>query len=292
MSEPPSPAPAVSGPWCLALALAVAGVAASWQTWADILGVATRDPEASHVLLAPLVLAWLAWTRRADLARLRPGPRWPGPALVATGWLMSYLGFYHAVETLWHLSAVLILLGCLVSATGTGLLTPRLLPLVAALVFCVPIPGSLRQAVAIPLQTAAAVLTQQAFHLLHLEVIRHGNVLCFHGTDVAVAEGCNGVRLITPLVMVIYAAAFARPLTGTVRAVLLLAAPIAALAGNVARLVPTVWLYGCTNASVAGSFHHWSGWMLAPLTLLALIGVLRLLPRAWIESPQHPSSNP
>lgn len=266
-------------PWYTAGMVAFIAILATGSTWGDLFSIATHDSEASHVLLAPAILLWLAWSRWRELQTLRPGATWPGPIIMVLGWAMSYVGFYHSIQAAWHLGAVLIVLGGLVSVLGTALLARRMLPLTLALLFLIPLPGTLRQSIAVPLQTIAAVLTQRIFQLVHGDVVRHGNVLSYLGTDVAVAEGCNGLRLIAPLLMVVYAVVFTRSMRGTLRLLFLATAPLVALVANVLRLVPTVWLYGRTDTALAADFHDWSGWFLAPLTLFVLLGIIHLLPR-------------
>jgi hypothetical protein len=61
---------------------------------------------------------------------------------------------------------------------------------------------------------------------------------------------------------------------------MLAACPLLALFCNIARLVPTVGLYGCADASVAAQFHHVSGWLTAPLALVILLAAVRLFPAA------------
>ena len=71
------------------LALIGAGVAATWDAWSDILWIATRDEEQSHVLLVPVVAAWLVWMRRGRLRNCPRDKRWVGPVVVAAPWKRS-----------------------------------------------------------------------------------------------------------------------------------------------------------------------------------------------------------
>jgi exosortase len=261
------------------LALAAAGVLAGRQVWADILGIVTHDPEASHVLLAPLMLAWLVWTRRGTLAAVELRGRLWGPVLLVMGWALSWVGFYHALQLFWHLGAVLILIGSVVTVCGVAPLR-RLAPVLVGMVFLVPFPGTLRRALAVPLQTISAGVTQQCFAFFGAPVTRTGSVLHLHGADIAIVEACNGMRLFFPLLMVTYAVAFAAPLRGWLRITILVVSPVLAVVCNIVRLIPTVGLYGYADASVAAQFHDVSGWLMAPLALLILLGGVRLVPRS------------
>jgi exosortase/archaeosortase family protein len=93
---------------------------------------------------------------------------------------------------------------------------------------------------------------------------------------VAIAEACNGLRMVFALFLVSAAFAFGTPLRTFVRVILILASPISALFCNVVRLVPTVWLYG-SDPEFASTFHDVSGWLMLPLAFLVLMGIIRAL---------------
>ena len=60
-----------------AVALTAAGFALTWQAWADLARIALKDEEASHILLVPVIVAWLVWRLVGDVASRRRigGPR-------------------------------------------------------------------------------------------------------------------------------------------------------------------------------------------------------------------------
>src|SRR5205823_5635867 len=101
-----------------------------------------------------------------------------------------------------------------------------------------------RYHIAAPLQTATASATQTMCDLIGMNVDRAGNLLSINGKEVTVAEACNGMRMILTLLMVCYVIAFTMPMRTWVRILFLLASPIVAIISNVARLVPTIWMYG------------------------------------------------
>jgi exosortase/archaeosortase family protein len=106
---------------------------------------------------------------------------------------------------------------------------------------------------------------------------RSMNLLTINGQDVAVAEACNGMRMVLALILVSYAFAFSIPLRWYARTLVLVMSPVAALGCNVIRLLPTVVLYGYADESLADSFHDISGWLMVPLAFCALLGLFALL---------------
>jgi exosortase len=256
--------------------MAIAGGLATYMAWADIYHIAVTDEEASHILLVPVVAAWMFWVRRARIRYCRPSGMVVGPAIVLAGAAMYILGFEYAVQSLWHAGAVMVVIGCVLSVLGKNVLF-RFLPAFAVLAFLIPVPGAIRQGIAVPLQTATAATTQAIFETMAIPVERSGNLLIINGTEVAVAEACNGMRMVFALVLVSYAFAFSMPLRNSVRVLVLLASPAAAIVCNVIRLVPTIWLYGFSSSRVADSFHDISGWVMLPVGFVMLLGIIRLL---------------
>ena len=266
----------------LAVLFCAAGVLASGDAWRDMFHLAIRDEEASHAMLVPLVAAWLAWVRRGRLRHCHVCGQWVGPLLVAAGWGMSIVGDNFQWQSVWHAGAIVVAVGALLSLAGAQLLID-LLPAFVVLLFMIPFPGRLRQQIAVPLQTVTAQATQQLLELLGVLVDRSGNVLRINGVDVAIAEACNGLRMVLALGLVCYAFAFATPLRGYVRAMVLLATPLCAVVCNVIRLAPTVWIYGQYPSIAADRFHSLSGWVMLFVAFFMLMGILRIL--RWARVP-------
>jgi exosortase len=259
-----------------ALALVALAVAVTSDIWADIFAIATRDEESSQVLLVPLVVAWLVWVRRDRWRDCRVRQTWIGPPLVAVGWLLSTIGYHHAIQSFWHGGAVLVAVGCFLTVVGSDLLR-RFLPVFVVLVFLIPVPGMARQQIAIPLQAVTAQLTQIACEILGFDVGRTGNVLNLNGVDVEVAEACNGMRMVFALILVSFAFAYGTKMPNYARLLIVLGSPLAAVLCNVIRLIPTVWLYGNLPEQVAVRFHDMSGWVMLPIAFLLLLGFTRLV---------------
>ncbi len=256
--------------------LGAAAIFAAWDAWADIWFVATRDEEQSHILLVPIVAVWMAWARRIRLRKLHPQVSIAGLGLIVVGALACHQGFRSALDIAWHGGAVLMLIGALLTVLGRHIAF-AILPAFLVLVFLVPVPGALRQALAHPLQTAAAHLTQLALEVIGVDVERTGNVLVVQGHQIAVAEACNGMRMVWALILVAYAFAMSIPLRNSVRFIILVLSPVLALTCNVIRLIPTALLYGSGDHDLADKFHDISGWLMIPIAFAGLLGVIRIL---------------
>lgn len=280
----------VRSPWRLwhfhaALGMAMLGLAITHRAWLDIAEIAVRDEEASHVLLVPVVFAWLVWVRRFRFQMCRPIGTWIGPLIIAAGGLISWYGYGHAIQSFWHGGSVMVVLGCVLSILGKQVFF-AFLPAIAVLVFIVPVPASIRLELAIPMQSATAAATQWMFELFGGAVARSGNILSINGEQVRIVEACNGMRMVFTLVMVSYAYAFGTPLRWFVRATIIVLSPLSAVACNVIRLIPTVWMYGYMPDTIADPFHSAAGWIMVGVAFLLLMGILKLL--RWMLIPVAP----
>lgn len=260
----------------VAVVLLAAGAWLTRDAWADILLIAVNDPEASHILLVPVVAAWIVWVRRGRLRRCPPYGNWIGPLVAAVGAAMYLVGFNGDIESFWHAGAVILAIGCLVTAFGKHILF-RFAPAFIVLAFVVPVPGFVRQGISIPLQAWGAAATHAILETLGFASERSGNLVRIGGMDVAVAEACNGMRMVFGLFLVVYAFAFGMPLRNSVRVLILLASPLAALICNVIRLVPTVLAYTAMEKGSADQFHDISGWVMLPIAFVMLLGVIKAL---------------
>ncbi|MEM7681170.1 MAG: exosortase/archaeosortase family protein [Planctomycetota bacterium] len=254
----------------------MAAVVAFFDAWRDLYSIVRVDEEASQAWLAVPVAAWILWSRRRGLERVRPRGTWIGPCLIALGAAATAYGYQNAAQSLWHGGAVLALIGAIVTPMGQRFLLLAW-PALLALAFLVPPPGGLRLAIAIPLQEHTAAATQTLLVGLGFAVDRAGSILTYQGEQVAVAEACNGMRMVFALLAVGYAFAFAHPWRPWLRTAVLLSTPLLAIAANVARLVPTVLVYGAYPDTVAGPFHDIAGWLMLALVFMALTGVVAAL---------------
>src|SRR3954453_7508192 len=159
-----------------AAAMGALGVAATYDAWQDIPPPFWKEPEYSHIVLAPVVAIWMIFVRRLRIRHCRPVGTGIGFLIAALGWAISSFGFYRGFQTLWHGGAVMVVLGCILAVLGKHALF-RFFPAVAVLVFMVPVPGRIRQQVAVPLQSWTAQVSEVVLETFGVPIERSGNLL-------------------------------------------------------------------------------------------------------------------
>ena len=255
-------------------------VAVTLPAWRDVYSTAVDREDQSHILLALPVAVWLAVIRRHRLRFCVPAASWFGPLACIAGVVLSEVGFRSGVDVLWHGGAVLAAVAAVVSVVGTQVVR-KFLPSLLVLAFLLPVPGRIRPQVAVPLQEISARVTEVALDLFGFPIARSGNILMINEQSVAVAEACNGMRMVGALVLVTFAFAFSVPMRNRVRLILLILSPLVALLVNILRLMATTLVYGYSSRRVGDIFHDISGWAVLGLALLILWGTLGLL--RWLE---------
>ena len=247
----------------------------------DIIAVASRSPDSSYIFLVPLLVVYLSWLRRSRyrLADFRPSIL--GPVFVLASWFLFMTGIAFDVVVFWHMAFFVALLGIMVSLFGARILSD-FVPVIFVAFAAVPIPGSVRNHLSLPLQSLASEVTAMVLGLVGVPAIRVGNLIEINGVAVAVGEACNGMRLLVPLGLVIYAFVFSLPLKPITRVILIGCSIPVALACNVVRLVPTSLAYGYLPDH-AEFVHDIGGWLMIPIAIAVLLGLLRLV--AWLDIP-------
>ncbi|MDG2029779.1 MAG: exosortase/archaeosortase family protein [Phycisphaerales bacterium] len=252
--------------------------------WIDMLSRAIRDPENGQALFAPIVALYLFWLRRSRLQFIRYRPSMLGPLVIIVGALTSWWGIEKDILLLWHGGAVVLLIGCILTMTGIEVIR-QFLPAIICLFFLIPTPGSVRVALAAPLQSFATAVTIGILDMTNVLAVRHGSVILI-GEDqipVAIGEACNGMRMVFALLLVVYGFVFSMPFRLGTRLFLFLVSPFIALACNIFRLFLTSLAYTFLPPAEADSFHWMAGLVMLPLALFLLFGIVRLL--KWLDIP-------
>ena len=261
--------------------LCLASIIAFLPAYRDIYRIISWDPDRGYVLLAPLIALYLFWIRRTRLQLVRVSPSYVGLILIISGAVAARIGYHYDVLVAWHGGAILVLIGGMVAVYGVSLIR-YFGPALLALFLFVPIPGGIRQAVALPLQYFATELTTVLLHVLGVSAVQRGTMIEINGVGVAVGEACNGMRLLLPLSLLIYCFVFSLPLKAKARVILILISLPVAIFCNVFRLAPTALAYGYAP-DWAAEIHDVTGFLMIPVALFGFLAATNLL--RWLDMP-------
>lgn len=253
-------------------ALAVLILWAYWPALGEMADKWQTDPQYSHGYLVPLFAAGLALWRRNDLDRAKCRTDWRGLIPLAVGALAYVAGGYLYLDSLAGLALIPTLLGAVLLVGGPAALRWAW-PMVAFLVFMVPLPFSVEHALGRPLQGVATRGSTWVLQTLGLPAVSEGNTILLEHGRIAVVEACSGLSMLltfaamtTGLAMVI-----TRPLLD--RAVIVLSTIPLAVAVNIARISGNGVAIEVWDVETAHKwFHDQGGWLMMPLAL-GLLGL-------------------
>jgi exosortase len=243
-----------------------------------------NDENYSHgFLIAPLA-AFFAWERRGQLRQAAIVPSWWGLVPLALGSLTLMIGRLGTELMNMRVSFVLTLIGLVLLFLGRQIFRILAFPLLL-LFLMVPLPESLVNIVAFPLQLVAADLAVKALFFLNVPALREGNIIHLANAKLFVAEACSGLHSLVALIAlgVVFAYFFRK--SAVERVVIVLSAIPIAILVNSFRVALTATLTDRFGESFAGGVIHETQGLftfgLAFLLLLAEAGVLSRLRPLW-----------
>ena len=143
-----------------------------------------------------------------------------------------------------------------------------------------PWPHSVQSAVALPLQQWSTSSAVFCLELIGYDVVKEGNVIHIGQTSVAVAEACNGLRMITAFFVISALVVLLVRRSWWEKLVVLVSSLPIALLCNTIRLAVTAMAFTVLKGDYwEKMFHDFGGYAMMPLALAAIIAELWLLGR-------------
>ena len=170
----------------------------------------TVDDYSHGFLIVPLAL-YFAYERKGKLRKMPIEPSWWGMVPLALGTLSLTVGRLGTELMTMRAAYVLTLIGIVISVAGLRVFRVLAFPLLF-LFMMVPLPQSVVNVIAFPLQLIAADMAVNALYLLEIPALREGNIIHLSNTQLFVAEACSGLRSLMALLTlgVIFAYFFRR----------------------------------------------------------------------------------
>jgi exosortase len=138
----------------------------------------------------------------------------------------------------------------------------------------IPLPVIVFNQIAFPLQTLASHLASSILTIMHVPVVREGNVISLPSITLNVVEACSGIRSLMSLATLALMYGLVAERRNWIRILLVLFAIPAAVGANALRIVGAALLGEYAGPQYAeGFFHAFSGWLIFVLTMGLLVGL-------------------
>jgi exosortase A len=169
--------------------------AAYYDSWKTLANTWLTDTTFSHGLLIIPLAVYLAWTKRAELARLPFSPSWVGVVLLVGAlsvWLFGRLVHLRVLE---HIGLVGALISFVPLVLGTAASRALMFPL-GFVCFALPLGKELVP----PLMEITADLSVFFLRITGVPVYREGMLLHIPAGTYEVARACSGIKFLTAAV--------------------------------------------------------------------------------------------
>ena len=251
--------------WCYK-----AEFASLWNLW-------RRSDEYSSGLLVPFLAAYILWTRREEIAKCRIRPTLWGLFIFIAAQLIRVFGLFFMFSSAERLSIILTIAALVLLLFGFKFLL-RVSTVILFLCLMLPWPNRIQTAVTLPLQQWATSSAVFCLEVVGYDVVQEGNIIHIGDIRVAVAEACNGLRMVTAffvisgLVVLLVKRAWWEKLI-----ILISSLPIALICNTIRLAVTAVFFTILEGEYWERLFHDFGGYAMMPLALATIIAELWLL---------------
>lgn len=248
-----------------------------WQGLADLCLIWQRSDEYSSGLLVPFLAVYILWAKRDKIAQapIKPCP-W-GILAFLFAQAVRLFGLFFMYGSAERLSIILTIAALVLMLFGWEIFK-KVATVLLYLCFMLPWPNRVQAAIALPMQRWATSSAVFCLEMLGCAVVREGNIIHMGQSTVAVAEACNGLRMvmaffvITGLVVLLVDRAWWEKLI-----VLISSLPVALLCNTIRLTVTALAFTVISGEKWEDIFHDFGGYAMMPLALLFVVAELWLI---------------
>ena len=251
-----------------------------WSYWPglmDIWKIWQSSDEYSSGVLVPFLAVYILWSRRHVISQVRIKPSIWGLFAFAGAQGIRFFGLFFMYSSAERLSVVLSIASLVLLLFGWQFLR-KVSTILLFLCLMLPWPNRVQAVVALPLQQWATSSAVFCLETIGYEVFREGNIIHLGQTTVAIAEACNGLRMITAffvisgmVVLLINRAWWEKWI------VLVSCLPVALLCNTVRLVITSIAFTMLKGEYWERMFHDFGGYAMMPLALGLIVAELWLL---------------
>lgn len=255
------------GPLALLLAGALALMAVTFREWGEMAHQWWNIDTYTHILIVPVIIAWLVLIKAEELAKLSPRLWLPGLAVVAAGLTLWLVGRASGINIIAHAGAVGALQGMVIAALGPRVSAFLALPLCFG-VFLVPFGDEFIPA----LQSITADIAVALTHWSGIPAVVDGIYIDTPVGLFVVAEACSGVRFLVAMITLAVLVCFTRFNGWKRRTLFMLASIIVPIIANGIRAWGTIYIAQSQGVEFAAGFDHiFYGWIFFAIVVAVLL---------------------
>jgi exosortase len=251
-----------------------------WSYWpglVDLWHIWMRSDEYSSGLLVPILAAYILWSRRRTIAKCPIKPSVIGIFIFLGAQALRLFGLLFFFGSAERLSLVLSIFALVLLIFGWQIFK-KVATVLLFLCLMLPWPNRIRAAVSLPLQRWSTSSAVFCLELIGYEILREGNVIHIGQSTVAVAEACNGLRMITAFIVICGLVVLLVKRAWWEKLIILASSLPIALLCNTVRLTITAMFFTVLEGKYWEElFHDFGGYAMMPLALAAIVVELRLL---------------
>ncbi|MFC4307987.1 VPLPA-CTERM-specific exosortase XrtD [Steroidobacter flavus] len=275
--------------WAALAVVAVVAAASMQSGVGSMIDTWLHREEYSHALMIPVISAYLLWQQRAQLARLELQGSWVGVSIVLFGALLQIAGVLATVEVVQQYGLLIAIYGLVIALLGVRPSADLWAPLLL-LALMVPLPQFLLGNFSSQLQLLSSQIGVWFIRLFGISVFVEGNVIDLGGYKLQVAEACDGLRYLFPLMTLGFIMAYLFKVEMWKRVLLFVSSiPVTILMNSFRIGTIGVMVEHWGQSMAEGFLHDFQGWavfmtsagvLLLEMMVLASIGRNR---RPWRE---------
>ncbi len=264
-------------PWFGASLVLIAFLWSYWPTLVDLWNVWQRSDEYSSGLLVPFLAVYILWSRRHDLVKCHIKPSIWGLFAFLAAQAFRLFGLFFMYGSAERLSIVFSIAALVLMLSGWQIFR-KVFSTLVFLGLMLPLPRTIHYAVMLPLQSWATSSAVFILEIMGYHVIQEGNIIHLNGTTVAVAEACNGLRMIMAFFVIGGLVVLLIRRTWWEKLIALFSSlPIALLCNSLRLTITAIAFTKLSGEYWERIFHDFGGYAMMPLALGAIVLELWLL---------------
>lgn len=250
-----------------------------------------HSAESRHGVIVPVIVAWLVWRKRHDLAALPREGTWLGVIMVAFGAALFWLGWKGDIHYVNYMAFLVIMGGLVLARFGRRWFHELLFP-GAFLIFAMPMPF-LDEVLGFRLRLFMASASTGILNLVGVESVRRGTAI-YSAMDPSlglpegrifsldVADPCSGLNSLFALVMLTALYAHLTQRRPWKQWFLFLCALPLAVLGNMFRVTSiAIVAAGIDQKFASGPYHTLAGYLVFVVAIGSMLLVGKLLDADW-----------